>query len=151
VGVYRLAKKNALVRRAVSVENIGRITYICTDKTGTITCGKITLTHLDPFDLRSEIDLLKAGLYASNSQGNDPVDNAIQEVAKKKKVSAINSIQRFPFTEDRKRESAFVIEEDLYISYMKGSPEMIINLSDLSDENKLIWKKRITTWTQKGH
>jgi magnesium-transporting ATPase (P-type) len=37
VGVYRLAKRGALVRRAVSVENIGRVTTICSDKTGTMT------------------------------------------------------------------------------------------------------------------
>jgi Ca2+-transporting ATPase len=37
VGVYRLARSGALVRRAVSVENIGRVSCICSDKTGTIT------------------------------------------------------------------------------------------------------------------
>jgi Ca2+-transporting ATPase len=41
VGVYRLAKRQALVRRAVVVENIGRVSCICSDKTGTITEGKL--------------------------------------------------------------------------------------------------------------
>ena len=48
VGVYRLAKRRALVRRAVSVENIGRVSCICSDKTGTITEGRLQLTHLVP-------------------------------------------------------------------------------------------------------
>jgi len=39
VGVYRLARSGALVRRAVSVENIGRVSCVCSDKTGTITEG----------------------------------------------------------------------------------------------------------------
>lgn len=39
VGVYRLAQRRALVRRAVVVENIGRVSCICSDKTGTITEG----------------------------------------------------------------------------------------------------------------
>ncbi|HET7340965.1 MAG TPA: HAD-IC family P-type ATPase, partial [Methylomirabilota bacterium] len=43
VGVYRLARRDALVRRAVSVENIGRVTAICSDKTGTITEGRLRL------------------------------------------------------------------------------------------------------------
>ena len=43
VGVYRLARRQALVRRAVVVENIGRVTCICSDKTGTITEGKVAL------------------------------------------------------------------------------------------------------------
>ena len=46
VGVYRLAKRQALVRRAVVVENIGRVTCICSDKTGTITEGRLLLGHL---------------------------------------------------------------------------------------------------------
>ena len=41
VGVYRLARRKALVRRSVSVENIGRVTCICSDKTGTITLGEL--------------------------------------------------------------------------------------------------------------
>lgn len=44
VGVYRLARRQALVRRAVCVENIGRVTCICSDKTGTITEGRLQLT-----------------------------------------------------------------------------------------------------------
>ncbi len=45
VGVYRLARRQALVRRAVAVENIGRVTCICSDKTGTLTEGKLALSH----------------------------------------------------------------------------------------------------------
>ena len=41
LGVYRLARKKALVRRAVAVENIGRTTCIVSDKTGTITLGEL--------------------------------------------------------------------------------------------------------------
>ena len=48
VGVYRMAQHQALVRRAVTVENIGRVSYICSDKTGTITEGRLRLEHLLP-------------------------------------------------------------------------------------------------------
>lgn len=58
VGVYRLAKRKALVRRGVSVENIGRVTCICTDKTGTLTQGRLRLEHLIPADGISESQLL---------------------------------------------------------------------------------------------
>src|SRR5688572_10047289 len=46
LGVYRLSRRHALVRRAVTVENIGRVSYICSDKTGTLTEGRLRLTHL---------------------------------------------------------------------------------------------------------
>ena len=43
MGVFRLARKKALVRRGVAVANIGRITCIVSDKTGTITEGALAL------------------------------------------------------------------------------------------------------------
>ena len=61
VGVYRLAKRQALVRRAVSVENIGRVSCICSDKTGTITEGRLRLAHLEPAAAGGEARLLARG------------------------------------------------------------------------------------------
>lgn len=57
VGVYRLARRKALVRRAVVVENIGRVTVICSDKTGTLTKGKLALAHQLPAEAVSEARL----------------------------------------------------------------------------------------------
>jgi Ca2+-transporting ATPase len=151
VGVYRLAKKNALVRRAVSVENIGRITYICTDKTGTITSGKLKLAHLEPFESITIHDLLRAGLYASNPQGDDPVDLAIEEIANQKNIIRKTLGKRFPFTEDRKRESAILTQNNLSTSYIKGAPEIILNLSSLSEINKVLWKNKVISWAKDGH
>lgn len=46
VGVRRMARRRALVRRLPSVESLGAVTVICTDKTGTLTAGAMTATHL---------------------------------------------------------------------------------------------------------
>lgn len=151
VGVYRLAKKHALVRRAVSVENIGRITYVCTDKTGTITKGLLKLTHLDPYDGLNENDILEASFYATSPEGSDPIDQAIQEVAIEAKILPIKSIERFPFTEDRKRETAILQLNDSYIAYIKGSPELILNQSNLNPQKKKLWHEKIESWAQGGH
>lgn len=152
VGVYRLAKRRALVRRAVSVENIGRVTQICTDKTGTITVGVLQLTHMDPVDGLAELDVLKAAFAASNPDGSDPVDVAIREAANLQKLPTQSRTRTFPFTEDRKQETAFAHTEDgRNIAYMKGSPETVLAKSNLSEELRQQWKERTRKWAREGH
>lgn len=152
VGVYRLAKRRALVRRAVSVENIGRVTHICTDKTGTITIGVLKLTHLDPGEELSELDVLKAAVAAANPEGSDPVDVAIRDAADLQKLPARARTRVFPFTEERKQETAFVLEDaGRTFAYMKGSPETVLAKSDLSPTARQAWKERTAKWAREGH
>jgi Ca2+-transporting ATPase len=152
VGVYRLAKKKALVRRAVSVENIGRITQICTDKTGTITIGVLKLTHIDPAAGQSELGLLGASLAASNLEGSDPVDRAIQDLALERGVAAQPRLVTFPFTEDRKQETAIVTgSEGRLTAFMKGSPETVLSKSIMSDEVRQSWLTKTKQWAKGGH
>lgn len=151
VGVYRLAKKHAFVRRAVSVENIGRITQICTDKTGTITIGQLKLTHIDPVS-KSDNDVLYVAGNASDPSGADPVDQAILDVVQAKSLKTLTRIQVFPFTEDRRRESAFATTpEGRHLCFMKGSPEIILSKSDLTKEECQYWLTKTHQWAREGH
>ena len=109
VGVYRLAKRGALVRRAVSVENIGRVTTICSDKTGTMTEGTLRLTHLDPAVVLTEARLLALASTASRRDSGDPMDAAVfAKLMRRCDREAATTIATFPFTEARRRETAIV-------------------------------------------
>ncbi len=151
VGIYRLAQKQALVRRAVSVENIGRITQICSDKTGTITTGELVLTHIDPANSVKDEDVLVVSALSSNIEGADPVDMSIFKKVLDQKISLPPSAKRFPFTEDRKRESAFAEIGGQYTIVSKGAPETILNLTNMSDEEKEIWLNKTIQWAKDGH
>ncbi len=150
VGVYRLAKKRALVRRAVSVENIGRVTHICTDKTGTITAGQLKLAHFEPS--KGDVQTLLGTALASSSSESDPLDAAIKEVAQERGLTSKASLQVFPFTEDRKRET--VISQEVggpFVANIKGSPETIIGMSRLLSDEKTRWEGQVSQWARTGH
>src|SRR5690606_14048346 len=105
-GVYRLAKRQALVRRAVAVENIGRVTCICSDKTGTMTEGRLVLGHRDPAAGMSGDELDRVAALASRTDSGDPLDAAILALAPLSVQVGSTRLQMYPFTEARRCETA---------------------------------------------
>lgn len=172
-GVYRLARRRALVRRAVVVENIGRVTCICSDKTGTITEGRLQLTHLAPAPGLVEEQLLATAAAAAREDSGDPVDEAILALAASAPapapapaaaVASIPSGSRyamaasaaplracFPFTEDRRRETVVRAQADGLLVAVKGAPEVVLALCDLSEEQRRHWMSQVDAYAHEGH
>ena len=104
VGVYRLARRQALVRRAVVVENIGRVTCICSDKTGTLTEGKLTFAHVFPADGVAAAELRR---IAAQRVARKKWRPARCRSARGRELGPTETrLATFPFTEDRRRETA---------------------------------------------
>ena len=151
VGVYRLAQRYALVRRAVVVENIGRVSCICSDKTGTITEGQLHLTHQYPHTGFSEAQLLVVATLASRLETGDPLDLAILRCAAG--VTAPPSpLATFPFTEDRKRETAVWRDSNgALLAATKGATETIFAMCALTQEQQTQWEARVLELASTGH
>jgi Ca2+-transporting ATPase len=148
LGVYRLAKRQALVRRAVVVENIGRVSCICSDKTGTITEGRLHLAHHFAAGV-SEERLLFIAAAASRRESGDPMDLAILESAAP--LPGFAAVASFPFTEDRKRETGIIREAETLIAAAKGAPEVIFKLCALDTAQTRAWQERIQQLAGSGH
>ncbi len=134
VGVYRLARRQALVRRAVSVENIGRVTCICSDKTGTITEGWLRIEKTHAAQGITTGDLLSWAARASRRESGDPLDAAIVDAAEESAAAAAQSLAVFPFTEDRRRETAVVrLADGGLFAVVKGAPETVLAMVDMDD------------------
>ena len=153
VGVFRLARRQALVRRAVSVENIGRVTCICADKTGTITEGRLRLADYAVGEDVAYARLLQLAAVASRRETGDPLDAAILDEAAARAVSVpFEVVATFPFTEDRRRETAVVRETGMHLLVAtKGSPEVILALAGLDAADRTRWDERVRQLAEGGH
>lgn len=152
VGVYRLARRRALVRRAVAVENIGRVTCICSDKTGTITEGNLRVARVEHVASADARAVLAVAAGASRADSGDPLDRAILEAAAEveARLPPGEILATFPFTEDRRREAMVMRTADGDLAVVKGAPETILALSSVSREEAAMWRARVAGLGEAG-
>jgi Ca2+-transporting ATPase len=150
VGVYRLARRQALVRRAVAVENIGRVTCICSDKTGTLTEGKLVLSHVIPSGAATADQVTAWAAMAARGESGDPLDVALLAAAPS--TAGVTRIRVFPFTEDRRRETAIVrLADGSCLALVKGAPETVFNLCQDSAAVIAAARAEMTRYASEGH
>lgn len=150
VGVFRLAQKQALVRRAVTVENIGRVSCICSDKTGTITEGRLQLAHTIPTASTTESRLLSIACIAARNDSGDPMDETI--LRREVFSASTQRVATFPFTEDRKRETAIIRRDDGQLTVAsKGAAEVILLMCRLTDDERSAWQAKIKELAAGAH
>ncbi len=152
-GVYRLAKRQALVRRAVAVENIGRITCICSDKTGTMTEGQLRLEHRSPAEGLSEDAVLETAMRASRADSADPLDAALLESAQRDSLALTGQrMHTFPFTEARRCEVAiWQSGPGEYLAAVKGAPETVLARTTLPAATRDSWLAKVAQYAAEGH
>lgn len=150
LGVYRMAKKQVLIREAAAVENIGRVTCICTDKTGTLTEGVLKLETVRSANGNIDETLaLAAGTCAEDSQ--DPLDLAIREAAGEKVIAKLSPITlRFPFTEGRKKETVVIVRDKDVQVISKGAPETILEMGKNDEDTARTWTKEAAELAREG-
>ncbi len=146
VGVFRLAQRKALVRRAVAVEDIGRVSCLCFDKTGTLTEGRLKLGQRIAAEGVTVPELQRIAGLASRAETGDPLDQAILRDAGTT-ATAGERLALFPFTEDRRRETAIwrVASGDAparVIAVCKGAPETILARCGLEPAQARHWLGR---------
>lgn len=132
-GSKRLAAKKTLVKNITSIQNLGSIDILCTDKTGTLTENRIVLQEYIDANGKANMNVLKyAYLNSTYSTGiKNLVDKAILNYGKlhgiDKKIEKYEKIDEIPFDYTRKRQSVVVKNKNSYLMITKGALEEIIS------------------------
>jgi Mg2+-importing ATPase len=130
-GARAMAKKKVIVKRLSSIENFGSMNILCSDKTGTITEGKVTIKDaLDINGNHSEKTMRFAGLNASLQQGfHNPIDEAI--CAEYKAPATSYTVQcEIPYDFIRKRLSIQVRNDKENFVITKGALNSVVEICD---------------------
>ena len=158
INIARMARQNALVKKMIACETIGCINVICSDKTGTLTENRMTVVDVwsgggfveenafcDRVMLENYCLNSTADLYYENDivrfVGN-PTEGALLVSAKKCGVDYKDFREKaeicelYPFSSDTKNMTSCVKKGDGYVVYTKGSPEKIIALCSLTEEER---------------
>ncbi|MFC1454272.1 plasma-membrane proton-efflux P-type ATPase [Verrucomicrobiota bacterium] len=155
VGARLLAKKEAIVSRLASIEELAGMDVLCSDKTGTLTQNKLSLG--DPFsvnDVPAEQVILCAAL-ASRAENQDTIDLAVLGGLKDKQALKDYQIIHFrPFDPVNKRTESTVKDiktaDGQTFKVTKGAPQVILGLASNAEQVKSAVEKAINEFAARG-
>ena len=150
VGALNLAKKQAIVSRLAAIEEMAGMDILCSDKTGTLTQNKMTVG--EPFALTNPAEMFIYAAIASKKENNDPIEIPIFEWIEKHhiKIPNFKLIKFTPFDPVIKRTEALVEINGEKIIATKGAPQVIIEMSNLTDEEKEKVYKKVEEFAENG-
>ncbi|PKN29492.1 MAG: calcium-translocating P-type ATPase, PMCA-type [Deltaproteobacteria bacterium HGW-Deltaproteobacteria-21] len=154
LGAKKLVNQNALIRRLPAVETLGSVTYICSDKTGTLTLNKMTVQEVyadnkvvgsDEFKLEENTESADRYFLSAMALSNDakmgtdgavigdPTEAALYYFAKEHGLEKESLEKRFPrvaeipFDSERKAMTTFHRWDNGVVSFTKGAVESLID------------------------
>ncbi|MCR4278884.1 MAG: HAD-IC family P-type ATPase [bacterium] len=157
VGVERLAKKNGVVRKLLAAETLGSTDLILTDKTGTLTEAKMTLTNVLPIDAKTEEDVLEYAVLDADVLIENPKESVAKWIVSGRAMESslvreaglrgillpqlINQtqfIERVPFNSTDKFSSATIERNGVKKIVRMGAPEVIVQQSSSDKKEELL-------------
>jgi len=152
IGSQVLARKQAIVSRLESIEEIAGMDILCSDKTGTLTLNQLTLG--DPFSLDhvTADEIILAAALACHNVEEDPIDQAIMAGLKDQQQLTNYQVTNFlPFDPVIKRTEATISTNDGgEFKVSKGAPQVILALVANSSEIEKAVNKTIDSFAKRG-
>lgn len=139
IGTQKMAKENAIVKKLYSVESLGCVSIICSDKTGTLTQNKMSVRELYPSGEYIKAKLLEMSVLCSDAiktetqEIGDPTELALINIAQENGILEVEfrdknkRISELPFDSERKMMSTLNIIDGKKYMITKGAPDVILD------------------------
>ncbi|WP_144283879.1 cation-translocating P-type ATPase [Chryseobacterium echinoideorum] len=167
LGAWKLMREGIIIKRSSIVETLGSVTVICTDKTGTITENSMQLKHLydyksdaiyeqEDFKTKELNELIDYAMWSSEPVPFDPMEITLHKIYEQShdsdKRKDYQLFHEYPLEgKPPMMTHLFENEQKDRIIAAKGAPEAILNVSQLSDEEKKKIREIIKEFGEQGY
>jgi len=152
LGMRKILKRNGLVKKLLAVETLGSVTVICTDKTGTLTEGRMQVTRSALEDRQRALESM---VLCNDLEG--PVDVALWEYVR---TQLSMDPQELANRAERLNEELFSSEtkfmitanqiDGQYLDYLKGAPEIVLDMCQVTPAERTRILAQVEQWAGEG-
>jgi len=155
LGMRKILKSKGLVKKLVAVETLGAVNVICTDKTGTLTEGRMRVSCLQTQETQwGPKRAIEVMARCNNEEG--PVELALTEYLRGKLgheaeiLAAAPRLSEELFSSESKFMSVRVQTEPGLTDYLKGAPEIVLAMCEMAETERQVILQQIDAWAADG-
>ena len=153
LGALALSKQKAIVSRLSSIDELAGVDVLCSDKTGTLTQNKLTLSTPIPFNGAAPDDVIMAAALATKAASEDAIDEAVlKAIPNKVAFAAYNQTKLVPFDPVNKRTMTTATDARGKVwQFAKGAPQAIAALCKSDPATEKTYDEKVDDLARHGY